>query len=180
MPPPAHAKGHGLVWLLLLAILIGGGCYYYYVHYYKPRHQQTQTQPSQQPTSPQQNPQGQPGQQPGPPGQPNPQGQPGQGGNNQALVQEQQFSWKGQPESGYVMVTQAQWTNGSNVTIQSATLECDQYNAQNQSIGSMQTTLNGPLQAGQTENFGQFQMGQLANGVANVKCQIVAVNPAAQ
>jgi len=133
--------------------------------------QQPGAYPGQQPTG--QQPGGNPGQAPGAPA-------PSGGGANQALVQQQQFTWKGAPENGYVEITQAQWKNGSNVTIQSATLECAQFNAQKQMLSHMQTTLNGPLSAGQTMSFPQFQMGQLATGVAGVECAIIAVNPATQ
>ena len=64
------------------------------------------------------------------------------------------------------------------MTIQSATLECVQLNASNQVLKQMQITLNGPLGPGQTMTFPQFQLGQLAQGVTQVSCRIVAVVPA--
>jgi hypothetical protein len=127
------------------------------------------------------------GQQPGgPQGGPGagPQAQPGgpqgPGTNNQALVQEQEFDWKGQPQNGYVEITQSEWKNNSNVTMQSATLLCAQLTAQNQVMATNQVTLNGPLPPGQAMTFPAFQIGQLAQGVSNVKCAIVAVTPATQ
>jgi hypothetical protein len=195
MPPQAPARKSGMMWLGI--IIVAAGAYYYYSHYMHPQGQTPgnppQSQPApqnqpgpqgqpgapgQQPSAPGQQPASYPGQQPGfyPGQQPGGQGQPG--GNNQALVQQQQFAWKGAPESGYVEITQAAWRNGSNVTIQSATLECVQLNANNQALTQMQTTLNGPVGPGQTMTFPQFQMGQLAQGVSQVKCAIVAVVPA--
>jgi hypothetical protein len=140
--------------------------------------------PGQQPTGyPGQQPGGYPGQQPtGNPGQQpggNPGQQPGgQGGANQALVQAQQFAWKGQPANGQIQITQAEWRNGANVAIQSATLECIQYGQNNQPLSQLTTTLNGPVQPGQTINIQPFTLGAEAQGVANMKCGIVAVTPA--
>ena len=190
MPPLAPAKKSGIIWLGVIVLAAGG--YYYYTHYMQPKGSPSQTPggnppQSQQAPQTQPSPQGQPGapgQQPGTPGQqpgfnpgqqPGGQGQPG--GNNQALVQLQQFAWKGAPESGNVEITQAACRNGSNVTIQSATLECVQFNANNQALTQMQTTLNGPVGPQQTMKFPQFQMGQLAQGVNQVKCGIIAVVP---
>ena len=132
--------------------------------------------PGQQPTGyPGQQPGGNPGQQPGG----NPGQQPGgQGGANQALVQAQQFAWKGQPANGQIQITQAEWRNGANVAIQSATLMCIQYGANNQPLSQLTTTLNGPVQPGQTINIPPFNLGAEAQGVANMKCGIVAVTPA--
>ena len=128
--------------------------------------------PGQQPT---QQPGGYPGRQPGQqPGQ-----QPGgQGGANQALVQAQQFAWKGQPSNGQIQITQAEWRNGSNVIIQAAELECIQYGTNNQPLSQLTTVLKGPVQPGQTINIQPFTMGAEAQGVTNVKCGIVAVQAA--
>ena len=146
--------------------------------------QQPGGNPGQQPGGyPAQQPGGYPGQQPGgyPGQQPggNPGQQPGgQGGANQALVQAQQFAWKGQPANGQIQITQAEWRNGANVAIQSATLECIQYGANNQPLSQLTATLNGPVQPGQTINIQPFNLGAEAQGVANMKCGIVAVTPA--
>ncbi len=140
--------------------------------------------PGQQPGAyPGQQPGAYPGQQPGAyPGQQptaNPGQQPGgQGGGNQSLVQAQQFAWKGQPQNGSLQITQAEWRNGANVTIQSATLECMQYASTRQPISPLETTLNGPVQPGQTVNIQPFVMGALAQNTANVQCAIVAVRAA--
>jgi zinc ribbon protein len=140
--------------------------------------------PGQQPTGyPGQQPGGYPGQQPGQqpggyPGQQPGQQPGGQGGANQALVQAQQFAWKGQPANGQIQITQAEWRNGANVAIQSATLMCIQYGANNQPLSQLTYTLNGPVQPGQTVNIQPFTLGAEAQGVANMKCGIVAVQPA--
>jgi len=93
-------------------------------------------------------------------------------------VQAQQFAWKGQPTNGQIQITQAEWRNGSNVTIQAATLMCIQYGANNQPLSQLTTTLNGPVQPGQTINIQPFTLGAEAQGVASMKCGIVAVQPA--
>jgi len=175
MMPPTPAKSHGWIWGLVIVGAILWGLWYIGTH--------NQQNPGQTPA-----PQAQPGtpgpqaQQPGQPQQPQQQSgyqQPGgQGGGNPALVQAQQFAGRWDGVNGYVQVSQAQWRNGSNVIMQSATLGCAQYAASGQVITQMQTTLNGPAQPGQTISFGPFQMGQMAQGLANVKCGIVGVNPA--
>jgi len=197
LPPPAPAKKSGMAWLLALVAAAGG--YYYYTHHIQFQAQPGQTQPpptqpenpGQQPgnpapqpaANPGQQPGGYPGQQPGAyPGQ-QPGGYPGQqpggqGGGNQALVQAQQFAWKGQPANGQIQITQAQWHNGANVAIQSATLECIQYGANNQPLSQLTSNLNGPVQPGQTVTIQPFVMGTEAQGVTNMKCGIVAVTPA--
>ncbi len=158
MPPAAPARGRGLVWGIVLVAAAGGG-YYYYTH-----NQQSQTQPSQ--TQPSQT-------------QPGPQGQ---GGNNQALAQQQQFTFQASNQNGVVEITQAQWTNGSNVTIQSATLQCGQVDANNNVIQAsiFQTMLNGPLGPGQSTTFQSFQIGPLQQGANDARCVIAAVTPATQ
>jgi type II secretory pathway component PulJ len=93
-------------------------------------------------------------------------------------VQAQHFAWKGQPTNGQIQITQAEWRNGSNVTIQAAELECIQYGANNQPLSQLTKVLNGPVQPGQTINIQPFTLGAEAQGAANMKCGIVAVQPA--
>jgi hypothetical protein len=187
MPPPAPAKGHGWVWGIVIVGAIVYGLYYLTTH------DQQNQQPNQNPqTQPQgQQPGNQPqGQQPGnqpqgqqPGGQPQGQ-QPGQGGagGTDNIAQQQKFTFNPVNQNGTVEITQATWENDSNVTITSATLECAQFDAQNQIIQAsiMQTTLNGPLSPGQNTTFPSFQMGQVQQGVQEVKCGIVQVVPASQ
>jgi hypothetical protein len=95
-------------------------------------------------------------------------------------VQAQQFAWKGQPTNGQIQITQAEWRNGSNVTIQAAELECIQYGANNQPLSQLTSVLKGPAQPGQTINIQPFTLGAEAQGVTNMKCGIVAVQAANQ
>jgi hypothetical protein len=204
MPPAAPAKGNTWLWVVIVGAAVLYGLYYIGTHDKQnpattptPQTQPGTPGPQGQPGTP--TPQGQPGM-PGPqgqPGTPTPQAQPGQqpgfpqqqpanpgqqpagqGGANQALVKAQQFVGRYDGVNGYIQISQAQWRNGANVAIQTATLECIQYTAAGQPITQMQTTLRGPAQPGQTLSFSPFQIGAEAQGVAKVNCGIVAVTPA--
>jgi hypothetical protein len=186
MPPAAPAKGNTWLWVAIVVAAVLCGLYYIGTHDKQnpgptptPQGQPGTPGPQGQPGTP--TPQAQPGQQPGfPQQQPaNPGQQPaGQGGANQALVAAQEFAGRYDGVNGYIQISQAQWRNGANVAIQTATLECIQYNAAGQSITQTQTTLRGPAQPGQTLSFSPFQIGAEAQGVAKVNCGIVAVTPA--
>jgi hypothetical protein len=76
------------------------------------------------------------------------------------------------------VITQAQWKNGSNVTVTAAELECVQVSAQGQGLTKFQTVLNGPSQPGQVIAFPTFTIGAEAQGAAKVDCGIVAVQTA--
>jgi hypothetical protein len=88
------------------------------------------------------------------------------------------LAWKGQPSNGQIQITQAEWRNGAQVAMQSATMMCIQYGANNQPLSQLTTTLRGPVQAGQTIEIQPFTLGAEAQGVTNMKCGIVAVTPA--
>ncbi len=206
LPPQSAAKGKGWLWGLIIVCAVLYGLYYIGTHdqqnqqnpgqapapQVQPGAPTPQAQPGvptpqaqpgypqqQQPGYPQAGPgyQQQPGypqQQPGYPG-----AQPGaQGGNSQALVQAQQFAGQYQGANGVITINQGQWRNGSNETIQSATLECIQYGQTGQPLTQMQSNLNGPAQPGQTISFPSFQVGAMVQGVTKVNCGIVAVAPA--
>jgi hypothetical protein len=97
---------------------------------------------------------------------------------HQALAQAQQFIGNWDNVNGFVQISQGQWRNGSNVAIQSVTLECTQFAQNGQTISSFDTKLNGPAQPGQTVIFSPFQVGQMAQGVSKLQCNVVDVNPA--
>jgi hypothetical protein len=134
--------------------------------------------PAQQPGGyPTQQPGGYPAQQPGGyPGQ-QPAQQPGGGGNQnqQAVARAQQFSGRPMVTNGTVEIAQAQWKNGSNVTVLAARLECVQVSATGQNLTQFQTVLNGPLPPGQIMTFPTFPIGAEAQGAAKVNCGIVQV-----
>ncbi|HEY5212882.1 MAG TPA: zinc ribbon domain-containing protein [Acidobacteriaceae bacterium] len=179
VPPPAEPKKNNMMWAVIAIAAAAGGWYYYH-------NQQTQT-PANNPPAPIAGPTqpggGAPGGggapvQPAAPVQP---GGPGPGGANAALVQAQQWSSQEEPANGFVQVQNGKWVNGSNVSIQTAVLECDQYNAAQAVIAQNQTNLtlsNPPLVAGNNATFSSFNAGQIATGVNTVNCGIVSVTPA--
>jgi hypothetical protein len=163
MPPAAPAKSSKWIWIVIVVGLVLYGLYYIGTH----------NQPTPAPTP---TPQAQPGT-PGPQAQPGAPA-PGQGGANQALVAQQQLTCRWQAANGNIEITQAQWQNGANVAIQAATMEIQQVSAAGQIIAQNQTTINGPVQPGQTVTLNSIQMGAAVQGVTSVNCGIVAVTPA--
>ena len=114
---------------------------------------------------------------------PNPPAGGGGGGSTppaSTLVQQQAFTGHWEAENGEVIVTSAQWTNNSTVTIASATLECVQYDANGNQLTEVQTVLtpSGPLQPKGTSVFDSFQIGVVVPNVTRVNCFIVNVAPA--
>jgi hypothetical protein len=194
VPPAAPSKSGKWIWITIVVCAALYGFWYIGTHDKQSQTPTPQGQPGApgpqgQPAAP--GPQGQPATPaqpggPGPqaqPGAPAPQAQPGapgQGGANQALVAQQHFAGRWDPVNGYVQISQAQWQNGSNVAMQSATLQCIQYDPNGQTITQQQITLRGPVQPGQTYTFPTFQMGQLAQGLAKVQCGIISVTPVNQ
>ncbi len=185
VPPPAYGapgpipvmgvpqeapKKNNTMWLVIGIALLGGGWYYYH---------NKQTPAPTPATQPQTAPQ--PGGAPPGPATPAQPGGPGPGGPNAALVQEQQWSSQEEPANGYVQVQNGKWVNGSNVAIQTAVLECDQYDTNNAVLAQNQTNLtlsNPPLVPGNNATFNSFNAGQIVQGVNTVNCGIVAVTPA--
>jgi hypothetical protein len=182
VPPPAPPKKNNTMWIVIAIAAAAGGWYYYH-------NQQTQTPANNPPTpiaGPTQPGGGAPGGGPGggapvQPAAPVQPGGPGPGGPNAALVQAQQWSSTEEPANGQVQVQNGKWVNGSNVAIQTAVLECDQYNAAQAVIAQNQTNLtlsNPPLVPGNNATFSSFNAGTIATGVNSVNCGIVAVTPA--
>jgi hypothetical protein len=101
--------------------------------------------------------------------------QPANSAEIAALVAQQDFAAHWETVNGYVQISNARWTNRSGVTIQSATLQCDQYDTSGTDIAQTHTTLNGPLQPGDTDTFSAFQMGAVASNLDQVKCTITRV-----
>lgn len=94
-----------------------------------------------------------------------------------ALTKQQAFDAHWDDVYGFVQISNGKWTNHANVAIDSATLECDQYNSYGTDLAQMRTTLNGPLQPGATSSYNPFQMGAVATNVNKVTCTIVHVKP---
>ena len=174
VPPAAPQKKNSMMWVVIVIALAAGGWYYYH-------NQQQQAQaPANNPTLPAPAPT-QPAGTPPQPATPAQPGGPGPGGPNAALVQAQQWSSQEQPANGYVQVQNGKWVNGSTVSIQTAVLECDQYDANQAVLAQNQTNLtlsNPPLVAGNNATFPAFNAGQVVQGVNTVNCGIVSVTPA--
>jgi len=94
------------------------------------------------------------------------------------LAQQQGVSWNWESVFGFIELSNTRWVNNSKVTIQSATLECDQYAANGGDLAQMRTTLDGPLQPGAATTFDTFQMGSVADYMTRVSCWIEDVTPA--
>lgn len=96
-------------------------------------------------------------------------------GQDQALTKQQAFDAHWDNVNGFVQISNGKWTNNSTQPIQSAILECDQYDSGKNDLDQMRTTLNGPLQPGAVDSFNAFQMGAVANNLNSVTCTIVHV-----
>ncbi len=85
---------------------------------------------------------------------------------------------------GDVWIHNGQWYNGSNGPVQSATLECDQYNQDGSDLAQKQiplmTSNEQALQSGYTERYNDLDIGQAIQGLVRVNCSIVAAIPPAQ
>jgi hypothetical protein len=102
------------------------------------------------------------------------------GGANAALGKQQAFDAHWQTVNGFVQLSSGKWTNHSNVAIQSATLECDQYDTSGDDLDQMRTTLTGPVQPGGTDTFNPFAMGAVASNLNKVTCSIMYAKPVGQ
>lgn len=116
------------------------------------------------------------GKTPAPAPAPAPSSQPSS--DTKALVQQQSFAAQWQDESGMLVLTSAKWTNSANVTLSSATVQCEQYNAVGTDLSQYRTTLNGPVQPNTVSTYSNIQIGAVAAGMSKVNCDVVHVKPA--
>jgi zinc-ribbon domain len=173
--PPAQAKGRGWLWGVIIVGAVLYGLYYIGTHN-QPTTGQPGSAPAQQPgAAPAAGPTPAAAPQPGAPAQP---GGPGPGGPNASLVEMQKFTGQYRGYNGSVQIYDGRWTNGANVAIQSATLECAQYAANDAVLAQNVTTLNGPVQPGGTGTYNPFLMGAVLQATSFVNCGIIAVTPA--
>lgn len=173
--PQAQSKGKGWLWGLIIVGAVLYGLYYIGSH-----NQPTAGQPG---ATPAQQPGATPAATPPPSGAPQPgtavqPGDPGPGGPNATLVQLQSFTGSYRGYNGSVQIYDGKWVNRSNVTIVSATLECDQYAANDAVLAQNRTTLNGPVQPGGTGTYNPFLMGDALQYTKYVNCGVVEVKPA--
>lgn len=94
---------------------------------------------------------------------------------DKALVQQQSFNAQWQDENGMLVLTSAKWTNSANVTLSSATVQCEQYNADGTDLSQYRVTLNGPTEGNTTSTYSNIQIGVVASGMSKVNCDVVHV-----
>jgi hypothetical protein len=118
---------------------------------------------------------------------PNPTPPPGgapPAGPNAAIIAQQTYTTQWSVVNGDVQLTNQQWANQSNVSIQSADLECDQYNQSGSDLAQKHVQLTdqtgAAVKAGETEQFGNLDIGAAVQGLTKVNGGIVGVTPAAQ
>jgi hypothetical protein len=153
--PPEVPKHHGAAWWV---VIIGGvlfGLWYIGTH----------DQQSQQAPSP-------------PPG-----GAPPATGPNAAIIAQQTYTTQWNVVNGDVHLSNQQWVNNSNTTIQSADVECDQYDQagadQAQKHVDLTDQTGAAVKPGTTEQFGDLDIGAAVTGLTKVNCGVVGVTPAA-
>jgi hypothetical protein len=168
--PQAQPMKHSWATTVIVLVLLAAGGYYYQKHQQAaPAAPQPGTAPTQPATAPQP---AQPGTGPSQPG-----AAPSVPGGSQGLAQLQAFAGHWQVVNGYVVISNGIWKNNANVAMQSAVLECDQFNLGRANLAQMRTTLNGPVQPGGTATFNAFQMGGVVMNMNSVNCAIMAVTP---
>jgi hypothetical protein len=150
MPPQAPAQSGNKMWTWIVVAALAAGGYYYYTH-------KAPAAPATPPVAPA-------------PAVPTP-----GAGANAALAKLQVFNAHWQTVSGFVQISNGVWTNNATVPIQSSTLECDQYDANNNNLDQMTTTLNGPVQPAANVTFNPFNMGAAAANMTHVTCTITHV-----
>jgi hypothetical protein len=100
--------------------------------------------------------------------------------SNSAVAKQEAFDAHWQTVNGFIQISSGKWTNNSTVPVQSATLECAQYDASGTELDQMRTTLNGPTQPGGSITFNPFWMGAVASNLNRVTCTIVHVEQTAK
>ena len=125
-------------------------------------------------------------QQPGTPpagATPPPGGAPPAAGPNAGAVAQQAYTTDWNVVNGDVHLSNQKWVNNSNVTIQSADLECDQYDQTGADLAQKHVALTdqtgASIKPGDTEQFGDLDLGPAVTGLTKVNCGIVGVTPAA-
>ena len=92
-----------------------------------------------------------------------------------ALTKQQAFDARWDNVYGWVQISNGKWTNHATVPIDSAELECDQFNTSGAELAQMRKTLPGPLQPGASTIYNPFQMGAVETDTNKVTCTIVHV-----
>jgi hypothetical protein len=105
-------------------------------------------------------------------------------GPNAALIAQQNYTTQWNVVNGDVHLSNQKWVNQSNVTLQSADLECDQYDQSGSDLAQKHVQLTdqtgATVKPGDTEQFSDLDIGPAVQGLTKVNCGIVGVTPAAQ
>jgi hypothetical protein len=171
-PPPVQARHSGVMWTVIIVAAVLGGLYYIGTH--------KSLIPGAAPAAPGNAP-ANPGAAPANPGAAP--ADPGSGSNhgaNAALAKTQAFDAHWTNVNGFIQLTNGTWKNNGTATVQSATLECDQFDTSGNVLDEMRTTLNGPVAPGATDGFSPFWMGAVAANLNKVTCSIVHVKQPGQ
>ena len=103
------------------------------------------------------------------------------GGPNAATIAQQVYTTQWSVVNGDVQLSNQKWVNQSNVSIQSADLECDQYDQSGADLAQKHVQLTdqtgAAVKAGDTEQFGNLDIGAAVQGLTKVNCGIVGVTP---
>jgi len=103
-------------------------------------------------------------------------------GPNAALLAQQSYTTQWSVVNGDVQLTNQKWVNNSNVSIQSADMECDQYDQSGADLAQKHVQLTdqtgAAVKAGETEEFGNLDIGAAVAGLTKVNCGIVGVTQA--
>ncbi len=154
--PPEVPKHHGAAWWV---VIIGGvlfGLWYIGTHDKQSQHAPT----------------------------PPPGGAPPATGPNAAILAQQTYTTNWNVINGDLHLSNQQWVNNSQTTIQSADLECDQYDQTGADVAQKHVQLTDQtgvaVKPGTTEAFGDLDLGPAVPNLTKVNCGIVGVTPAAQ
>ncbi len=169
-PPPVQptAQKKGMMGTVVVVLIVAALGYYYYDKNHTPTPGTASNPPVSQPSTPG----GTPGSNP-PASTPPPAG----GGQNTALVNQQAFNAQWANQNGMLILTTAKWSNNSTTNITSATVECEQDDANGTDLSQYRVTLNGPTPPNTWSSYSNIQIGAVATNMAKVNCTIVHVKP---
>jgi hypothetical protein len=103
-------------------------------------------------------------------------------GPNASVIAQQAYTTQWNVVNGDVHLSNQKWVNQSNATIQSADLECDQYDQSGSDLAQKHVQLTdqtgAAVKPGDTEQFSDLDIGAAVQGLTKVNCGIVGVTQA--
>lgn len=103
-------------------------------------------------------------------------------GPNASIVAQQVYTTQWNVVNGDVHLSNQKWVNNSNVSIQSADMECDQYDQTGADLAQKHVQLTdqtgAAVKAGETEEFSDLDIGAAVTGLTKLNCGIVGVTQA--